>query len=189
MSSASEAILAAYRVLGLEPDSDYASVKSAFRARVKAVHPDHVEPTAETLSRLQILLKAHEILKVCAPRQIDLVITPDEARVGGLRTIDLDGRSAMMRVPPVTKTGAMVVPIGEPSWRVRILVRDPMADCDAEEGPAERAAREEKARKLAEADARREAEESAGLLTTFYERFVKASPAARFARWVRRSAA
>jgi hypothetical protein len=189
MSSASEAIFAAYRVLGLEPDSDYASVKSAFRAKVKAVHPDHVEPTAETLSRLQILLKAHEILKVCAPRQIDLVLTPEEARVGGLRTVELDDRSAMMRVLPFSKTGAIVIPIGEPAWRVRILVRDPMADCAADEGPAERAAREEKARKLAEADARREAAENAGLLSAFYEKFVKASPAARFARWVRKSAA
>lgn len=189
MSSASEAINAAYRVLGLEPDSDYASVRSAFRSKVKAVHPDHVEPTAETLSRLQILLKAHEILKVCAPRQMDLVLTPDEARAGGLRTVDLDGRSAMMRVPPITKTGAVLVPIGEPVWRVRILVRDPMADCAADEGPAERAAREEKARKLAEAQAREKANENAGLLTAFYERFVKASPAARFARWVRKAAA
>ena len=70
-----------------------------------------------------------------------------------------------------------------------ILVRDPMADCAAEEGPAGRAAREEKARKLAEAEARRQANENAGLLASFYERFVKASPAARFARWVRKAAA
>ncbi|MFC4724432.1 J domain-containing protein [Glycocaulis abyssi] len=189
MSSASEAINAAYRVLGLEPGSNYAAVKSAFRAKVKAVHPDHVEPTADTLSRLQILLKAHEILKMCAPRQVDIVMTPEEARVGGLRTVDLDGRSAMMRVLPFSKTGAIVVPIGEPAWQVRILVRDPMADCTADEGPAERAAREEKARKLAEAEARAKANENAGLLTAFYERFVKASPAVRFARWVRKNAA
>lgn len=189
MSNAHDAIFAAYRVLGLEPDSDYAAVKSAFRQKVKSVHPDHVAPTPATLARLQVLLKAHEILKVCAPRQIDLVLTPDEARAGGLRTVDLEGRSAMMRVPPVSKTGALVSPIGEPGWRVRILVRDPMADCSADEGPAERAAREAKARQLADAEARAEANANAGLLTEFYERFVKATPAARFARWVRGNAA
>lgn len=189
MSSAPEAILAAYRVFGLEPDADYDSVKSAFREKVKKVHPDHTPPTPDTLKHLQILLKAHEILRVCAPRMCDLVVTPEEARVGGLRTIELGDRSAMMRMPPLSRTNDLIVPIGEPMWRVRLLVRDPMADCSAEEGPAERAAREEKARRLAEAEARAKANENAGLLSTFYERFVKASPAARFARWVRKSAA
>ncbi len=189
MSSAPEPILAAYRVFGLEPDADYDSVKAAFREKVKKVHPDHTPPTPDTLKHLQILLKAHEILRVCAPRMCDLVVTPEEARVGGLRTIELGDRSAMMRLPPLSRTNDLVIPIGEPLWRVRILVRDPMADCTAEEGPAERAAREEKARKLAEAEARRKANESAGMLSNFYERFVKASPAARFARWVRKSAA
>lgn len=189
MSSAPEAILAAYRVFGLEPDADYDSVKSAFREKVKKVHPDHTPPTPDTLKHLQILLKAHEILKICAPRMCDLIVTPEEARVGGLRTVELGERSAMMRLPPLSRTNDLIVPIGEPMWRVRLLVRDPMADCSAEEGPAERAAREEKARKLAEAEARAKANENAGLLSTFYERFVKASPAARFARWVRKGAA
>lgn len=187
MAQKHDAILAAYRVFGLEGDEDFDTVRSAFRRLVKAVHPDTAaDSSKETLARLQRMLKAYEVLRVYAPRFHELVITPEEARAGGLRTITVGDRSTMVRVPPYAKTGAVVVPVGDSNWRVRIVVRDITVDGGLEVGKAEREARERKRRELEEMKAREAAEESAGLLRAFCDMFVKSSPASRLANWVRK---
>lgn len=188
MSAKHDAILAAYRVFGLEGDEDFDTVRSAFRQRVKSVHPDTSgETSKDTVVRLQRMLKAYEVLRVYAPRFHDLLLTPEEARAGGLRTIQVGDRSTMIRIPPFAKTGNVIVPVGDSKWRVRITVRDITVDGGTEVGTAEREAREKKRRELEEMKARESAEESAGLLKAFCDMFVKSSPASRLANWVRKA--
>lgn len=189
MTDRAKAILGAYKAFGLEGDEDFGEVRARFRAMVKTVHPDTVEATPETLAKLQRLLKAYEVLRLHAPRRHDLEITPDEARKGGLRTIKIDDRDAMVRIPIAVKNGTVLTPIGDPGWRVYVHVRDKMVDADLAAGEAERQSREERAKKFAEQAARRDAEEGAGLLRAFYDAFVKKSPAARLVSWARRGAA
>ncbi|MCP2670701.1 J domain-containing protein [Maricaulaceae bacterium EIL42A08] len=189
MTTNPQALVAAYKIFGLGGGEDFSEVRARFRAMVKEVHPDTSEPTAETLAKLQKLLKAYEVLKIYAPRRIDLEITPDEARKGGLRTIKYDDRDLMVRIPVAVKNGTMVTPIGDPNWRVYVTVRDKMVDADLSAGEAERKSREERAQKFAEQAAREEAEENAGVLRGFLDNFVKKSPAARLVSWARKGAA
>lgn len=189
MSDKAKAILAAYRIFGLQGDEDFGQVRAAFRALVKTVHPDTTEATPETLAKLQRMLKAYEVLRAHAPRRHDLQITPDEARKGGLRTIKIDDRDAMVRIPIGVKHGTVLTPIGDPGWRVYVLVRDKMVDADLNAGEAERKAREDREKAFAEQAAREEAEANAGVLRAFYDNFVKKSPAARLIGWARRGAA
>ena len=189
MSANPEALIAAYKAFGLGGGEDFSEVRARFRALVKQVHPDTVEETPQTIAKLQKLLKAYEVLRIYAPRRHDLEITPEEARKGGLRTIKIADRDAMVRMPVAAKTGTILTPIGDPNWRVHIHVRDKMVDADLSAGETERRSREERARKFAEQAAREEAEDAAGLLRGFYEAFVKKSPAARLLGWARRGAA
>lgn len=145
-----EPVRAAYKVFGLEPEADYDQVRAAFRAKAKAAAPAEGEASPATLKKLQVLLRAHDILKEYAPRSTELVLTPEEARKGGLMTIHIEDRSAMVRITPFVKTGAIFVPINESRWRIRVKVVDPMVDGGQEEGPEERWRREEKARQLEE---------------------------------------
>lgn len=188
MDERHDAILAAYKVFGLEGDEDFDIVRSKFRKVVKAVHPDTASEgdSRELANQLQRMLKAYEVLRMYAPRYEELALTPEEARKGGLRTVTIGDRNAMIRIPPYAKTGNIVVPVGDPTWRVRILVRDHMVDGNEDEGPAERQTREKKQRELAAMQAREDADHSAGMLSAFYDRFVKESPAARFANWIRK---
>lgn len=189
MSDKPEALLAAYRAFELTGDEDFGEVRARFRALVKTVHPDVTPPTPQTIARLQRLLKAYEVLRIHAPRRHDLEITPEDARKGGIRTIRIDEREALVRLPVGVTSGTVLTPVGDPLWRVHVHVRDIMVHTDISVSETERQAREERARAFAETAARQEAEESAGVLRNFYEKFVKASPAARLARWARTGAA
>jgi curved DNA-binding protein CbpA len=180
---------AAYKAFGLKGGEDFSEVRARFRALVKQVHPDTADQTSETIAKLQKLLKAYEVLKLYAPRRFDLELTPEEARKGGLRTIKIEDRDVMVRIPVAVKNKTVVTPIGETNWRVCFLVRDKMVDADLSAGEAERKSREARAAEFEEQAAREEAEENAGLLRGFYESFVKKSPAARLVSWARRGAA
>lgn len=193
MSANPDAIIAAYRMFGLQGDEDFSEVRARFRALVKQVHPDTArDDSAKMVAKLQRLLQAYEVLRVYAPRRHDLVITPEEARKGGLRTIRIEDRDAMIKIPVAVKTGTVLTPIGDPNWRVHILVRDKMVDASLDAGESERQSRQARARQFEEQAAReaqQDAEASAGLLRGFYDAFVKKSPAARLARWARKGAA
>jgi hypothetical protein len=184
-----EAVLAAYRLFGLEGGEDLDTVKAAFRRRIKAVHPDSGGAEPGSVKKLQLMMKAFEVLQMYAPRELELVLTPAEARKGGLRTVQLEDKSAMVRLTPFAKSGMIFVPVGETRWRLRVLVREPIVDGGQEEGPEERARREEKARQLAELEARRQAEADAGLLKAFCEAVAKSPPGAALTRWLRKGAA
>lgn len=185
-----ELILAAYTAFGLEGDEDFDLVRKRFRALIKEVHPDTAGEDPKLLARLQRLLQAYEVLKLHAPRRFDLEITPDESRKGGLRTVKIDNRDFMVRLPVAVKTGTIVTPIGDPQWRVHVHVRDTMIDTDTgRQGNAERMRRDKAAQDFAEQAARLESDETAGMLKTFYDTFVKKSPAARLVSWARRGAA
>lgn len=189
MSANPEAILAAYKAFGLEGDEDFSEVRARFRALVKKVHPDTAGDDPRMVGKLQRLLKAYEVLRLYAPRRHDLELTPEEARKGGLRTIRIEDRDAMVRIPVAVKTRTVLTPIGDPKWRVYVHVRDQMVDADLNAGEAEKARREKTAKDFAEQAARVEAEDSAGLLRGFYDAFVKKSPAARLVSWAKRGAA
>lgn len=188
MDNRDEAILGAYKVFGLEGDEDFETVRKKFRKVVKAVHPDTASQgnSRELANQLQRMLKAYEVLRMYAPRYEDLYMTPEEARKGGLRTVTIGDRNAMVRITPFAKTGNIFVPMGDPTWRIRVIVRDHMVDGGEHVGEAEIKAREKKRRELEDMAAREQAEQSAGILSAFYDRFVKESPAARFANWVRK---
>lgn len=187
MSEPPEAVLSAYKALGLQGDEDFDAVKAAFRRLIKAAHPDTTSKDPATLRKLQILLKAYEILQAYAPRSIELILTPDEARKGGLRTVTVEDRAAMVRITPFARSGMTFTPIGETRWRMKVLVREPIVDAGQEEGPAERARREKIARERAALEARK-ADEEAGLLKTFLNAFTR-SPPARLAKRLRKGAA
>ncbi len=189
MSGKPEAILAAYKAFGLQGDEDFGEVRARFRALVKQVHPDTAGNDPKLVGKLQRLLKAYEVLRLYAPRRHDLEITPEEARKGGLRTIKIEDRDAMVRIPVAVKTGSVLTPIGDPNWRVYVHVRDKMVDADLSAGEAEKQRREQAAQDFAEQAARQEAEETGGVLRAFYETFVKKSPAARLVSWARKGAA
>jgi curved DNA-binding protein CbpA len=189
MSANPQAILAAYKAFGLQGDEDFSEVRARFRALVKQVHPDTAGEDPKLAGKLQRLLKAYEVLRIYAPRRFDLEITPEEARKGGLRTIRIEDRDAMVRIPVAVKTGAALTPIGDPLWRVYVHVKDKMVDADLSAGESERRSREQRAQDFAEQSAREEAEETAGVLRGFYDAFVKKSHAARLVSWARRGAA
>lgn len=190
MSEPHEAIVKAYKVFGLEGDEDFSVVRDRFRTVIKDVHPDTAESNdAKTVAKLQRMLKAYEVLRRFAPRRHDITITPEEARKGGIRTIKIQDREAMIRVPVAVKNGTVVVPIGDPLWRVHIKVQDIMVNADLNvQGEAELqrlAAMKKKFDDTKVSDAEEDAEAHTNLLKAFCDRFVKASPAARFAKWVR----
>ena len=187
MSEPHEAILAAYKVFGLEGDEDFATVRTRFRTVIKELHPDTAKNNdPKAVAKLQRMLKAYEVLRRFAPRMQELVITPEEARKGGIRTIKIEDREAMIRVPVAVKNATVVVPIGDPLWRVKILVQDKMVNADLNvQGEAELQRLAKMKEDFEKTAVRKETEETAGLLRTFCDRFVKASPAARFAKWVR----
>ncbi|MGJ3232301.1 MAG: J domain-containing protein [Oceanicaulis sp.] len=189
MTANPQAILAAYKAFGLQGDEDFGEVRARFRALVKQVHPDTAGGDPKLVVKLQRLLQAYEVLRVYAPRRFDLEITPEEARKGGLRTIKIEDRDAMVRIPVAVKTNTVLTPIGDPMWRVHVHVKDRMVDADLSAGEAERRARESRAAEFAEQRARAETEDTAGVLRGFYEAFVKKSPAARLVSWARRGAA
>jgi curved DNA-binding protein CbpA len=189
MSVNPQALLAAYKAFGLQGDEDFTEVRARFRALIKQVHPDTAGDDPKLVGKLQRLLKAYEVLQIHAPRRFDLEITPEESRKGGLRTIKIDDRDAMVRLPVAVKTGTVLTPIGDPLWRVYIHVRDKMVDADTSAGESERRSREARAEEFAEQSARAEADETAGVLKGFYDAFVKKSPAARLVSWARRGAA
>mgnify|MGYP006306142661 CR=1 FL=1 len=132
MTDHQRALAAAYKALGLNPGDDFDLVKVAFRREVGAFSPETTPDTPETRKHLQRLLSAFEVLRIHAPRTFDLVLTPDEARKGGLRTVDFGERSALLRLPPEVKSGDTFKPVGDSRWTVRVTVKDIMLDASAE---------------------------------------------------------
>ena len=189
MSTIPAPILAAYKMFGLDGGEDLDAVRTKFRAEIKKVHPDTAGNDPKTVMRLQKLLQAYEVLQKFAPRRVEYVITPDQARKGGLRTIKIHDRETMIRLPIGVKNGTALTPIGDSHWRVVVLVRDEMVNPDLTATASEVEQRKERARKFEEQKALEEAEETASVFKSFYEKFVKASPAARLAKWARRGAA
>ncbi len=71
-----------YELLGVEPDSSLAQIKSAFRKKAKAFHPD-VDPSGRHTSRMRLLLNAYKVLSDPEKRkQYDLL---NAGRISGFR--------------------------------------------------------------------------------------------------------
>lgn len=174
MNATRQAVEAAYHVLDLPPGADFGEVRARFRARVKTVHPDTAAPTPETLARLQQLLSAYDTLRHNAPRRHELIVSPEIARQGGVRTLRIEERDVLVRLPAGAQSGLVLVPIGDSRWRIHVQI-------DAEAPQAEAS--------TAHIEAQEIADDAAGVLRAFCDRFVKASPSARLARWARTGAA
>lgn len=174
MNATRQAVEAAYHVLDLPPGADFGEVRARFRARVKTVHPDTATPTPETLARLQQLLSAYDTLRDSAPRRHDLIISPETARQGGVRTLRIEERDVLVRLPAGAHSGLVLTPIGDPRWRIHVQI-----DAEAPQAGAS----------PARTEAQEIADDAAGVLRAFCDRFVKASPSARLARWARTGAA
>ena len=90
MTDPTQAIQAAYKAFGLRGDEDFSEVRARFRRLIKSVHPDTAGDDPKLVGKLQRLLKAYEVLRLHAPRRQDLVITPEESKKGGIRTIKIE---------------------------------------------------------------------------------------------------
>lgn len=174
------AVEAAYHVLDLPTGADFHEVRARFRALVKTVHPDTAAPTPETLARLQGLLGAYDTLRQHAPRRHELVVSPDLARRGGVRTVRIDQREVLVRLPAGAWSGLVLTPVGDPGWRIHVQVEAEAGQSEAEDARDGADARSE---------AQEMADDAAGVLRAFCDRYVRASPSARLARWARTGAA
>jgi len=153
-------ILRALEALGLGPDASMPEAKSAFRKIAKRLHPDRTEPTPETLSRLAQAVHAIRTLEKSDTLQVELPLSPFDARNGVTRTITHRGRSGVFRILPGTCSGARITAIGDPAFTLVVLIEEP-SQMDQATG-------------------------NAGL-NRFVDDFVKGSPTARLAGWLRKA--
>lgn len=180
MNATRQAVEAAYHILDLPPGADFSDVRARFRARVKSVHPDIAPPTPETLADLHRLLSAYDTLRGTAPRRHELIVSPEFARRGGVRTVRIEQQDVLVRLPAGAHSGLVLTPVGDPRWRIHVQVE---ADAAAGATPGG----------SPDIDARSEAldlaDDAASVLRAFCDRYVRASPSARLARWARTGAA
>ena len=112
-------------LLGIDPNADEATVSQAYRAAVKAAHPDRDGGDAERLRRV---IEAHRMLasiaasrltftlaprapeaRVPASRRIGLQVSVQEALFGAEREIETDqGRRLKVRLPAGLRSGECV---------------------------------------------------------------------------------
>lgn len=180
MNATRQAVEAAYHILDLPPGADFGEVRARFRARVKTVHPDTAAPTPETLANLQRLLSAYDTLRGTAPRRHELIVSPELALKGGVRTVRIEQQDVLVRLPAGAHSGLVLTPVGDPRWRIHVQI-------DAEACQTNAADTSDRADALTEAQEM--ADDAAGVLRAFCDRYVRASPSARLARWARTSAA
>lgn len=156
----------AFRALGLPPGASLADAKSAFRNRVKTLHPDRSAPTEDSLAALSNAIAAMRLIESAGLFEAEVWVSPEQGRTGVTRLVSSGLRREFVRVPPGTTDGAVIPAIGDPSARITIRYREEAEDWSAA---------------MPDADA----------VQRFIADFAAPSPAARFARWARtpRSAA
>lgn len=180
MNATRQAVEAAYHILDLPPGADFQEVRARFRARVKSVHPDVAAPTPGALADLQRLLSAYDTLRGAAPRRHELIVSPELALKGGVRRVRIEQQDVLVRLPAGAHSGLVLTPVGDPRWRIHVQV-------DAEAGQPEAEGARDGAG--AHTEAQEMADDAAGVLRAFCDRYVRASPSARLARWARTGAA
>ncbi|MHA6289261.1 J domain-containing protein [Maricaulis sp. CAU 1757] len=163
MTSHDLSILEAYAAFGLAPDAGVRAAKSAFRERVKMLHPDVTPASTESLFELSRIVAAIEVIRAAGPISLELSLSADEARTGVTRTLRCDGRPIIVRVPAGTPTGTCLPAVGE--TRPCVLVRVDAAPQQADLPAASPHFRDE--------------------LDGFIDEFSRTSAHARFARWIR----
>jgi hypothetical protein len=177
MNATRQAVEAAYHILDLPPGADISEVRARFRTRVKSVHPDIAAPTPETLADLQRLLSAYDTLRGTAPRRHELIVSPELALKGGVRRVRIEQQDVLVRLPAGAQSGLVLTPVGDPRWRIHVQVDETVPSDAADAGAGARS------------EAQELAEDAAGVLRAFCDRYVRASPSARLARWARTGAA
>lgn len=153
-------IARALGVLGLGPEASMPDAKSAFRQIAKRLHPDHTPPTAKTLSRLAEAIHAIRTLEKSDSLEVELALSPGDARDGVTRTVTRRGRSGVFRILPDTASGARIAAIGDPAFTIVIRI---------------------------EAQTQTSAPTTEAGLNRFVDDFVKGSPTARLAGWLRKA--
>jgi len=165
MTSRVESISEAFEALGLEPDAGLPAAKSAFRARVKTLHPDVNPPTPESLSELVRIVSAMEFIEAHRPVCLEIEVSAREALYGVTRTLRSGEKPLLVRIPPGTRHGASVGAVGEPAVQVTVKV---MAERNAHTAPPGA---------LFENDE----------LDAFMHEFSRPSVGARLAKWIRKA--
>lgn len=162
MTSRVTSIAEAYAALGVSPGAGLTAAKASFRERVKHLHPDTTAPTPETLSQLADIVAAIRFLEAALPACMEIDISGLEAENGVSRTLRLDDRPVIVRIPSGTTDGAMISPVGEPDITLQIRVRaEQSAGNPRLAGPV------------------------APDIDAFVQEFSRPSANARFARWIR----
>jgi len=152
---------AALATLDLEPGATLAQAKAAFRKKAHELHPDKTAPTPETLAQLAASVKAIRLLESQVATIVDLAVSAHEAEFGATRTLTANGRTLMVRIPAGISQGTLVRAVGHTAIRVRISI----------DGPMDMA----------------EMQPDGSGLDRFIDAFVKATPASRFAGWLRKA--
>ena len=164
MTSRVTSIDAAFRALGLSPCAGLSAAKTAFRDRVKTLHPDVSTPDETSLSQLADIVAAIRYLEDHLPACLELEIGQRDAARGVTRTLRVDSRAIIVRVPAGTRDGHFVTPVGETEISIRISVRADDVSDPALPGALDIAGLDE-----------------------FVEEFTRPSANARFANWIRKS--
>lgn len=168
MTSRVVSLDAAFAVLGVAPMDGVAAARSAFRSRVKRLHPDVTPPTAATLAELAHIVAAMDYIRASAPVCLEIEITAAQAERGLTRTLRHGDKSLLVRIPPGTRDGTDLAAVGEERISVTIRVQsaeagpvDPRSDCSVFPDAAD--------------------------LDAFMHEFSRPSVTTRLARWVRKA--
>ena len=164
MSERNLTLTEAFATLDLPAGSSLDVVKKRFRERVKALHPDHVTATPQTLSDLADLVAAMRRLEHALPACLALDVTEHEARRGVTRTLRSAGRSLIVRIPAHTQVDCILPAVGETDTYIQIRIIQSPAEAQPEDF-------------LNDLDQ----------LDEFIHEFSRPSANSRFARWIRNS--
>lgn len=151
-------------MLGVEPCAGFPAAKTAFRERVKQLHPDQTPPTPDTLSELADIVAAIRYLESHRPACLEVEISAFDAEMGVTRALKFGDKPIIVRIPAGVQSGAEIGAVGEDDVRVTVNVK---------------------------ADVKRPREVDYGLmndqLDDFVAEFSRPSAISRLARWIRKS--
>lgn len=151
-------------MLGVDPCAGFRAAKSAFRERVKQLHPDQTLPTPDTLSELADIVAAIRFLEANRPACLEVEIDALDAEMGVTRALKFGDKPIIVRIPPATVCGAEISAVGESDVIVTVRVKP-----------------EEKAPPSVDYGAMSEQ------LDDFVAEFSRPSAVSRLARWIRKS--
>lgn len=151
----------AFNALGLAPSASLSEAKTAFRDRVKSLHPDRTPPTEESLASLSEAITAMRDIESGVAFETEIWLSPEQVRTGVTRLVSSGMRREFVRIPPGTADGAVLSAIGNSASRITV-------------------------RHKADMSGEHEVIDGKMAIEQFVADFAAPSPASRFAGWARR---